>query len=85
MRLRPEPFLPHAPAIDDVTDEIKLFGRMRFQEGAQRIGLAPGTAEMHIGDENRLVIRLRLTARGGHPLADSLISYSFCDSSGANM
>ena len=83
--LRPEPFLAQAPAIDDVAGKVKLLRGVRLEEAAKRLGLATGDAKVHIRDENRLVFRLGLLARCGHPKADSLISYRFCDSSGANM
>jgi hypothetical protein len=51
--LRPVPLAAQLPAVDDVTDQIKIVARVRPQKIQQRRGLAARCAQMNVGNENR--------------------------------
>ena len=50
--LRPEPAPPQLPAVDDVAHQVQALALDHAQEVQQRLGLAAGRAQVHIGDED---------------------------------
>jgi hypothetical protein len=42
----------HRPEVDDVADQIGLFGRVFAQEVEQTVGLARPRAEVDVGEKN---------------------------------
>ena len=70
VRLRPEPAPLQLPAVDDVPDQIERLALDRAQEVEQRLGLAAGRAQVHVGNEHgadrqRLLREGTVRRRGG--------------------
>lgn len=53
--LRPIPSTLHAPAINDIADQVQIFAFGVFQKIEQKIGLAPFGAQMDIRNPNASV------------------------------
>src|SRR5205814_10424683 len=51
--LRPVPGLAQPPAVDNVADQIEVFGVGELEEVEQRVGAAAAGAEMDVGDPDR--------------------------------
>ena len=61
MGLRPVDALAQAPAVDDVTNQVKLVTVVGFEEGCQLVGLAATGAEVQVRDpqgSDALLLRL---------------------------
>ena len=57
VRLRPMRAAPDLPEIDDVADEIDRVRLDLAQKIEQRRGLRCACAEVHVGDEQRAIVR----------------------------
>jgi hypothetical protein len=66
VRLRPVPPTLQPPAVDDVADQVEIFGLVLAQEIEQHLGLAAARAEMDIRQEDRAVAGRVVTFDSGH-------------------
>ena len=66
LRRAPVPRRAEHPAVDDVTDQVKVIGPMMAQEVVERFGLAARGAEMQVGNPDRaIIVGCRRRRRGG--------------------